>query len=87
MNEQKRNLEALYDLTSHPGWKVLSEDLKKRVDALKEGLATNESTVYQLGLAHGHIKVYREFISLRDLLEMIIKQQMEDEADEQTAAV
>lgn len=84
--EQRQKLESMFDLTSHPGWKVLGEDLEKRVDALKEGLATREATIYQLGLAHGHIKVYRELISLRDLIEMILKQDQED-MNEQAAAV
>ena len=82
--EQRGKLEALFDLTSHPGWKVLGEDLDQRVNALKEGLASNESTSYQLGLAHGHIKVYREFMNLRGLIEMVLKQ---EEEDEQAAAV
>ncbi len=80
----REKLETLFDLTSHVGWKVLGEDLEKRVEALKEGLASNESTSYQLGLAHGHIKVYREMISLRSLVEMILKDMQEDE---QAAAV
>lgn len=78
MNEQQKKLETLFDLTSHPGWSVLGKDLEDRVEALKEGLATNESSTYELGLVHGHIKVYRELINLRNLIEMVLKDQQDD---------
>lgn len=86
MSEKRKELELIYDMTSHPGWKVLMKDLEDRVEAMKEGLATNESTAYQIGLAQGHIKVYREIINLRPLLNHVLNeaeaQEVEDgEAD------
>lgn len=75
-DEQK--LEELFDMTNHPGWKLLMEDLNERVDALKEGLANNRADEYQLGLAQGHIKVYRELSNLRVMIEQLMKQQQED---------
>lgn len=79
--EQLRDLELIFDMTSHPGWKCLVKDLSDRVDAMKEGLINNESTSYQLGLAQGHVKVYRELIVLRDMLDGYLNQIKEDNGD------
>lgn len=73
MTEEKK-LEELFDLTNHPGWIFLMEDMYDRVEAFKEGLTRNESTSYQIGLAQGHIKVYREFLNLRAMIELAIEQ-------------
>lgn len=81
MNEKQKELELIFDMTSHPGWKCLVEDLTARVDALKEGMIINESTPYQIGLAQGHVKVYREMGNLRGYLEAYLKQQQEDSED------
>jgi hypothetical protein len=86
MSEQLKELELMFDMTSHPGWTALCEDLGRRVEALKEGMITNESTPYQIGLAQGHVKVYREIIALRKYLDQYLSQLKEDE-DEQAAAV
>lgn len=80
-NEQQRDVELIYDMTSHPGWKVLMKDLESRVDAMKEGLVTNESTPYQIGLAQGHVKVYREMIALRTMLEHFLSEQAIDNVE------
>lgn len=86
-NEQLRDLELMFDMTSHPGWKALVKDMTDRVDALKEGLVSNESTPYQIGLAQGHVKVYREIIALRDMLDNFLSQQKEDELNVEAVAV
>jgi hypothetical protein len=78
--DQKKELELIFDMTSHPGWKYLCDDLEKRVDALKEGMITNESTPYQIGLAQGHVKVYREIIALRRLLDHVLTEKEAQEA-------
>ncbi len=77
MTEDKK-LEELFDLTNHQGWRFLMEDLVDRVEAFKEGLTRNESSPYQLGLAQGHIKVYREFLNLRAMIELAVEQSKED---------
>jgi hypothetical protein len=77
----------MFDMTSHPGWKALVKDMTDRVDALKEGLVSNESTPYQIGLAQGHVKVYREIIALRDMLDNFLSQQKEDELNVEAVAV
>jgi hypothetical protein len=74
-------LEALHEMTNVPGWKLLVEDLEARVDALKEGLVNNRSDEYQIGLAQGHIKVYREFINLRVMIDQLQKQYAEEAED------
>lgn len=74
-DEQK--LEELFEMTNHTGWKLLITDLEDRVDSLKEGLTSNRADEYQLGLAQGHIKVYRELINLRNWTEMVLKEQQE----------
>lgn len=86
MTEQQKELELIFDMTSHPGWTHLCDDLGQRVDALKEGMITNESTPYQIGLAQGHVKVYRELMALRKFLDQYLSQLKEDD-DEQAAAV
>jgi hypothetical protein len=85
--DKQKELELIFDMTSHPGWKCLCEDLEARVDALKEGMITNESTPYQIGLAQGHVKVYREVIALRSFLDNYLSQKAEDDADVEAAAV
>jgi len=78
-DEQK--LELLFDMTSHPGWLLLVEDLEARVEAMKEGLVRNESSPYQVGMAQGHVKVYREFIHLRTMIEQMREQMKDNETD------
>lgn len=81
MNDKIRDLELIFDMTSHPGWKILVKDMQERVDALKEGLVSNESTPYQLGLAQGHVKVYREIVTLRDMIEHFLSEQALDNVE------
>jgi hypothetical protein len=81
MTETIKKLETLFDLTAHPGWKFLTDDLQERIDAIKEGLTHNEVTPYDLGQAQAHVKVFREFLGLRTLVEHAIRQAQEDEAD------
>jgi hypothetical protein len=86
--EQIRDLELIFDMTSHPGWKCLVKDMQERIDALKEGLVSNESSPYQLGLAQGHVKVYREIVALRDMLDHFLSEKaIEALEDVQAAAV
>ena len=85
MSDKQKELELIFDMTSHPGWACLVDDLEQRVDALKEGMITNESTLYQVGLAQGHVKVYREIIALRKFLDQYLEQIKED--DEQVTAI
>jgi hypothetical protein len=80
MNDSQK-LEVLHEMTNVPGWKLLVEDLEARVDALKEGLVNNRSDEYQIGLAQGHIKVYREFINLRVMIDQLQKQYAEEAED------
>jgi hypothetical protein len=79
--EQVRDLELIFDMTSHPGWKVLMKDMQDRVDALKEGMISNESSPYQIGLAQGHVKVYREMIALRAMLEHFLSEKAIDDGE------
>jgi hypothetical protein len=79
-NEKK--LESLFDMTSSPGWKILMEDLTDRVDNLKEAMTVNEASSYQIGLAQGHIKVYRELINLRNMIEIAMDQAREDQNEQ-----
>lgn len=81
MSEEIKKLETLFDLTSHPGWSVLVSDMEDRIEAIKESLTRGEVSAYDLGLAQAHVKVYREIISLRDMIDAAIKQMQEDEAD------
>jgi len=76
--ESTKKLEALFDLTSHPGWQYLIDDMEERVDAIKESLTQGEVPAYELGLAQAHVKVYREIINLRTMIELAIKQSQED---------
>lgn len=71
----------MFDMTAHKGWLVLLEDLERRVESLKEGLATKEATVYQIGLVQGHIKVYREFKNLRAMIELALKENEENRVE------
>jgi hypothetical protein len=86
MNNEVRKLEELFDLTSHPGWKYMIEDMVERIDVMKETLTRNEVTPYELGVIQGHIKVYRELEALRRMIEVAMKQAAED-ASEQVANV
>lgn len=81
IDEKVRDLELIFDMTSHPGWKILTKDLLERVDALKEGMITNESTPYQIGLAQGHVKVYREMAALRDMIEHFLSERASDDVE------
>jgi hypothetical protein len=81
MEDQIQKLETLFDLTSHPGWKILVEDMEDRVDAIKESLTQGEVSAYDLGLAQAHVKVFREIITLRNMVEIAIKQSIEDATD------
>lgn len=86
--DKQKELELIFDMTSHPGWKYLCEDLEQRIDALKEGMITNESTPYQIGLAQGHVKVYREMASLRRLLDHVLtEKEAQETADVEAASV
>jgi hypothetical protein len=76
-----KGLEEMFDMTAHKGWSILMEDMDRRVDALKEGLATKEATVYQIGLVQGHIKVYRELKNLRSMIEMALKEYEEERVE------
>lgn len=78
-DEQK--LEELFEMTNHKGWKLLMEDLTDRVEALKEGLVHNRADEYQVGLAQGHVKVYREMINLRVMIEQLQKQYADEALD------
>jgi hypothetical protein len=86
-DEDIKKLEEMFDMTAHKGWAVLMEDLDKRIDAFKEGLATKEATPYQLGLVQGHIKVYRELQHLRQMIEMATKADEEERHDVEAAYV
>jgi hypothetical protein len=68
-------------MTAHPGWAILTEDLQERVDNIKESMLHGELSVYDVGLAQAHVKVYREIINLRLMVEQALKQAQEDEAD------
>jgi hypothetical protein len=82
--EQITKLETLFDMTSHTGWGLLIEDLEERVNAIKEGMLNGELSTYDVGLAQAHVKVFREFINLRKMIDMALRQQQED-ADEAVA--
>lgn len=81
-NVQVKKLEQLFDLTSHPGWIMLCEDMQERIEATKEGMTRAEVTAYQQGLANGHIKVYRELIALRRIIEISREQAKDEETEE-----
>jgi hypothetical protein len=81
MNEEKK-LEELFDLTNHPGWKLLISDLEERLDVMRDSLTRYEVTPYELGVAQGHIKVYRELKELRRMVELALQQHKEDKLDE-----
>jgi hypothetical protein len=81
MEDQIQKLETLFDLTSHPGWKILTEDMEDRIDAIKESLTQGEVSAYDLGLAQAHVKVFREITTLRNMVEIAIKQSIEDATD------
>lgn len=87
MSEAQKELELMFDMTSHPGWTALCDDLGQRVEALKEGMINNESSPYQIGLAQGHVKVYREIMALRKFLDQYLDHQKEDQADVEAVAV
>jgi hypothetical protein len=63
---------------------LLIEDLEERVNAIKEGMLNGELSTYDVGLAQAHVKVFREFINLRKMIDMALRQQQED-ADEAVA--
>jgi hypothetical protein len=77
MNEEKK-LEEIFDLTNHPGWKHMIDDITEREDVLTQVLTRNEVTPYELGIAQGHIKVYRELKALRKMIELAMDQAKED---------
>lgn len=79
---EEQKIEELFEMTAGKGWQILIADLADRVEAIKDGLSRGEATPYQLGLAQGHIKVYREFIELRRMIEVALQQHKEDLADE-----
>ena len=79
MSEETKKLETLFDLTSHPGWAILTSDMEDRIEAIKESLTRGEVSAYDLGLAQAHVKVYREVIYLRDMMDAALKQLQEDQ--------
>jgi hypothetical protein len=78
MMTDEQKLELMFDLTSHPGWKLLIEDLVGRDEALKESLTSQYINEYNLGLVQGTLKVYRELINLRQVLDKVLADYKED---------
>jgi hypothetical protein len=71
--ETREFYEALSETVKTPGWKLYSDSLNKKIEAIKEELVTGSLDVTQdlLRVAQGRILAYRELISLPYVVEHV----------------
>lgn len=80
-NEQRRTLELVFDLTAHPGWKVILSECEEKLASFKEALISPGKTdLYDLGLIRGKASAYSELLNMRNAVETVLNV---DEANEQ----
>jgi len=80
-----QKLARIYELTRMPGWADLEEDLKEKMDAIKDALAHDVSVTHELlKIAQGRILAYRDILAIPVLVEHTLNQVDEDPNDEAT---
>ncbi len=64
--EDRIALEELNLMVSTPGWKILSESIDKKIEAIKEELTAPvpEMNEYLLRIAQGRLLAYRDILSV-----------------------
>lgn len=77
-NDDTKRLEAIHSTVSSDGWKYLVEDIEAKIDAMKEEFINPNVSLELLRFGQGRISVYKEMVSLRDVVSQIIDQHAED---------
>lgn len=77
-NDDTKRLEAIHSTVSSDGWKYLVEDIESKIDAMKEEFVNPNVSLELLRFGQGRISVYKEMVSLRDVVSQIIDQHAED---------
>lgn len=81
MSTELKRLEAIQSTLASEGWKHLVEDVETKVEAMKEEFLSPQVTLEMMRFAQGRIAVYREFLSLKTVVDQILEQN-ESVADE-----
>lgn len=75
----RRALENLNEMVHTKGWDVLEEDIKEKVEELKEQVLHPTVTGELLKVAQGRILAYREILSLPTIIEAALNQESDNE--------
>lgn len=62
----KQRLEALMDLTAHPGWEILMQDTRERMETYQSGMPLNIRNEEELWFAKGMYSTLLELLNTRD---------------------
>lgn len=79
--EDVKRFEDLQDLFSNPGWKVLADELEFKVEAIKEGFTQFGTLPELISYGQGRISVYREFLTLPDIINNALNEHANEQAD------
>lgn len=77
-NEDQKKLEAIQSTIATDGWNVIMDDLVKKLDAIKEEFTNPGVSLEMLRFGQGRLTVYREFLSLGNMIENILQNAIED---------
>jgi hypothetical protein len=76
--DETQRLEAIQSTVITDGWKYLCEDIQEKVDSMKEELLHPNVSLEMLRFGQGRVAVYRELLSLRQVVEHVLDQAKED---------
>jgi len=74
-------LENLNEMIHTKGWDVLEEDIKEKIEELKESVLQTDVTGDLLKIAQGRILAYREILSLPIIVEKALAPEEPEEYD------
>lgn len=74
-------LESLNEMVHTKGWDVLEDDIKEKIEELKESILHTDVTGDLLKIAQGRILAYREILSLPIIVEKALTPDEPEEYD------
>jgi predicted DNA-binding protein len=80
--EDTRRLEAIQSTVASDGWKYLVEDIEQKIEAMKEEFLNPNVSLEALRFGQGRIQVYKEFLSLKQVVDAVLDQAKEEAAED-----
>lgn len=82
--QQLLELEEIQKTLSSKGWKLIEEDIAKKIEAIKEEFLNISVTDDLINLGRGRVHVYREFIGLSTVVDDMLEKFKEDLEDQKS---